>query len=195
VQRRDRAKRKRNGEHDVKIYTKTGDAGETSLLGGNRVRKDHKRIEAYGTIDELNSVIGSARSAWSGGPIDDELGRIQADLFDIGAFLATIAPSETFRGVGEERIERLETAIDAMDSELEPLKTFILPGGSPAAAALHVARTVCRRAERQVVSLEELSDDMSRTLQYLNRLADYLFVAARYANLKAGVADVAWKRG
>lgn len=179
----------------MKIYTKTGDAGETSLLGGNRVRKDHKRIEAYGTIDELNSVIGSARSAWSGGPIDDELGRIQADLFDIGAFLATIAPSETFRGVGEERIERLETAIDAMDSELEPLKTFILPGGSPAAAALHVARTVCRRAERQVVSLEELSDDMSRTLQYLNRLADYLFVAARYANLKAGVADVAWKRG
>lgn len=179
----------------MKIYTKTGDAGETSLLGGTRVRKDHKRIEAYGTVDELNSAIGMARAAWPGGAIDDELGRIQADLFDLGAFLATIVPNEMFRGPEDARIEALESAIDRMEGELEPLKTFILPGGSPSSAALHVARTVCRRAERLVVSLEELSDEMSRALQYLNRLADYLFVAARYANRSAGVGDVAWKRG
>jgi cob(I)alamin adenosyltransferase len=178
----------------VKIYTKTGDAGETSLLGGARVRKDHRRIDAYGTVDELNSSIGLARAVWRECPVDAELDRIQADLFEIGAFLATIAPNEMFRGPAEERIEDLERAIDEMEAELEPLKTFILPGGSHAAAALHVSRTVCRRAERLVVSLEELSDDMSRALQYLNRLADYLFVAARYANLKDGVPDVAWKR-
>lgn len=179
----------------MKIYTRTGDAGETSLLGGARVRKDHRRIAAYGTVDELNSSIGCARAAWVGGPIDARLGTIQGDLFEIGAFLATIAPNEMFRGPADARIEELESAIDEMEAKLEPLKTFILPGGSPASAALHVARTICRRAERKVVSLEELSDDMSRTLQYLNRLADYLFVAARYANLEAGVADVAWKRG
>lgn len=179
----------------MKIYTKTGDAGETSLLGGTRVRKDHKRIEAYGTVDELNSAIGVARVAWPAGPIDDELGRVQSDLFDLGAFLATIAPNEKFPAPPEARIEALEAAIDRMEEALPPLTAFILPGGSPASAALHVARTVCRRAERLVVSLEELGDDMSRALQYLNRLADYLFVAARYANLKAGVADVAWKRG
>lgn len=178
----------------MKIYTKTGDAGETSLLGGSRVRKDHKRIEAYGTVDELNSVIGQARAAWEGSPIDDEILRIQADLFEIGAFLATIAPNDKFRGPAEDRIGQLEAAIDRMEKELEPLQTFILPGGSAAAAGLHVARTVCRRAERLVVSLEEISDDMSRALQYLNRLADYLFVAARYANHAQGVADVAWKR-
>lgn len=179
----------------MKIYTKTGDAGETSLLGGSRVRKDHRRIDAYGTVDELNSTIGLARAAWPESPVDQELGSIQADLFDLGAFLATIAPNDMFRGPADERIEALEASIDAMESELEPLKTFILPGGSPASAALHVSRTVCRRAERRVVALEELSDDMSRVLQYLNRLADYLFVAARYANHKAGVQDVAWKRG
>jgi len=178
----------------VKIYTKTGDSGETSLLGGTRVRKDHKRIEAYGTVDELNSQIGIARVSLSESAIDEELGKVQSDLFELGAFLATIVPNDMFRGPSDARIEALESGIDAMEKELEPLKTFILPGGSPGSAALHVGRTICRRAERHVVALEELSDDMSRALQYLNRLADYLFVAARYANREAGVPDVAWKR-
>jgi cob(I)alamin adenosyltransferase len=158
------------------------------------VRKDHKRIEAYGTVDELSSAIGVARSILGGGPMDAELGSIQCDLFDLGAFLASLAPSEHFPGPAEARIEDLEAAIDRMEEKLPPLKTFILPGGTPSSAALHLARTVCRRAERHVVSLEELSDDMSRAVQYLNRLADYLFVCARYANLEAGVTDVAWTR-
>ncbi len=178
----------------MKIYTKTGDTGETSLLGGARVRKDHVRIESYGTVDELNSFVGLARAGWSDGPIDDELARIQADLFDLGAFLATLEPDESFRGPEAERIESLEAAIDRMESELETLRTFILPGGSPAAAALHVARTVCRRAERLVVGLGDDADDTLRALRFLNRLADYLFVAARFTNLKAGVTDVGWKR-
>jgi cob(I)alamin adenosyltransferase len=177
----------------MKIYTKTGDAGETSLLGGERVRKDHHRIEAYGTIDELNSHVGVVRAAWPGGAIDAELSAIQSDLFDIGALLASAAPNEKFRGVNEDRIGALERAIDRMESELAPLKNFVLPGGSSEAAATHVARTVCRRAERMVVALGEPGDDTSRATRYLNRLSDFLFVAARYANHAKGVDDVPWK--
>jgi len=174
----------------MKIYTRTGDAGETSLFGGARVGKDDPRIEAYGTVDELSSFIGVARAAWPESPMDDELARVQSDLFDIGAQLA--APgSDRFTGAGPSRIEQLERAIDAMERELKPLASFILPGGSPAAAHVHVARTVCRRAERRVTALH---DDATRTaIVYLNRLSDYLFVAARYANLKHGVADVPWR--
>jgi cob(I)alamin adenosyltransferase len=178
----------------MKIYTKTGDEGETSLLGGERVRKDNPRIDAYGTIDELNSVIGVSRAVWKSGPIDSELGQVQRDLFDIGAFLATVAHSDRFPSVPEERIGALEQSIDRMEAELSPLKNFILPGGSHAAATLHVARTVCRRAERVIVALHEASDEMARTIRYLNRLSDHLFVAARYANAKLGTADVAWMR-
>ena len=177
----------------MKIYTKTGDAGETSLLGGERVRKDHHRIEAYGTIDELNSHIGVVRATWPGGPIDAELAAIQSELFDIGALLASAAPNEKFRGVREERIEALESAIDRMEAELAPLKNFVLPGGSPEAAAMHVGRTVCRRGERMVVALGEPGDDTSRATRYLNRLSDFLFVAARYANHVKGVDDVPWQ--
>ncbi|MBI2213468.1 MAG: cob(I)yrinic acid a,c-diamide adenosyltransferase [Acidobacteria bacterium] len=177
----------------MKIYTKTGDTGETSLLGGERVRKDHHRIEAYGTIDELNSHVGVVRAAWQDGAIDAELAAIQSDLFDIGALLASASPNEKFRGVAEPRIEVLERTIDRMESELAPLKNFVLPGGSPAAAAAHVARTVCRRSERMVVALGEPGDDTSRATRYLNRLSDFLFVAARYANHTAGVEDVPWK--
>jgi cob(I)alamin adenosyltransferase len=177
----------------MKIYTKTGDAGETSLLGGERVRKDHHRIEAYGTIDELNSQIGVVRAAWQEGPIDADLAAIQSDLFDIGALLASAAPNEKFRGVAEPRIEALEQAIDRMESELAPLRSFVLPGGSPEAAATHVARTVCRRSERMVVALGEPGDDTSRATRYLNRLSDFLFVASRYANHTRGVEDVPWK--
>ena len=147
-----------------------------------------RTIEAYGTVDELNSFIGVARAAWDDSPIDAELHRVQSDLFDIGAKLAS--PGKQFADVAESRIESLERGIDAMESELAPLKTFILPGGTLAAAHLHVARTVCRRAERLVVALGE----EGATLRYLNRLSDYLFVAARFANARAGVADTPWAK-
>ena len=173
----------------MKIYTRTGDSGETSLFGGSRVAKDDPRIEAYGTIDELNSAIGVARATWPLSPIDRQLDAIQSDLFDVGAHLA--APgNDRFAGVEPRRIEELERAIDAMESELQPLTNFIIPGGSVAAAQLHVARTVCRRAERRVVALE----DNPATVAYLNRLSDYLFVAARYANRGHGVPDTPWLR-
>ncbi|HXG59340.1 MAG TPA: cob(I)yrinic acid a,c-diamide adenosyltransferase [Thermoanaerobaculia bacterium] len=175
----------------MKIYTRTGDRGETSLLGGSRVVKNDPRIEAYGTVDELNSFIGVARAAWPASPIDDELHRVQSDLFTIGAFLA--APNGRFETAPRARIAQIESAIDAMERELTPLTNFILPGGSPAAASLHVARTVCRRAERLVVALDDASAPMETTIAYLNRLSDYLFVAARFANARHGVADVGWK--
>lgn len=175
----------------MKIYTRTGDSGETSLLGGSRVAKNDPRIEAYGTIDELSSFLGVARASWSDSPIDGQLAHVQNDLFDIGASLAA-ADLSRFAGVKESRITELENAIDAMESELAPLANFILPGGSLAAANLHVARTVCRRAERLVVALDAAHET---TVRYLNRLSDYLFVAARFANAKLGVADVEWGHG
>jgi cob(I)alamin adenosyltransferase len=168
----------------VKIYTRTGDRGQTSLFGGTRVAKHDARIEAYGTVDELNSFLGAVPG------IDQN---IQADLFEIGAHLASPGTSR-FPGVDPSRIEALERAIDEMERELSPLTTFILPGGSPAAAQLHIARTVCRRAERRVTALEDDSPATQSTIAYLNRLSDYLFVAARYANLKAGAADVPWTK-
>lgn len=168
------------------IYTKTGDKGTTGLFGGARVAKNDPRIEAYGTVDELNSFLGLARASWPFSPLDAQLGMVQSDLFDLGAHLA--APgSDRFPGADPSRVAELESAIDAMESELAPLRNFILPGGSAAAAHLHVARSVCRRAERLVVALSEES-----SVVYLNRLSDYLFVAARYANLKSGVDDVVW---
>jgi len=177
----------------VKIYTRTGDKGETSLFGGSRISKNDPRIEAYGTIDELNSLLGLSRAGALPKPIDAELDRVQSDLFDIGAYLA--APgSDRFGSVGENRIADLERAIDAMESELQPLKTFIVPGGSEGAARLHIARTVCRRAERRVIALGESSAEMKTTIAYLNRLSDFLFVAARRANQVAGVADTPWSK-
>lgn len=178
----------------MKIYTKTGDAGETSLFGGARVRKDDARIEAYGTVDELNSFIGVARASWPSSPFDGQLHTIQSDLFDIGAHLASPGLSR-FSGPDTARIASLEQSIDAMESELAPLKVFILPGGSIAASHLHVARTVCRRAERLVVALGDESDATKSSITYLNRLSDFLFVAARFANHVQGVADVPWTLG
>jgi cob(I)alamin adenosyltransferase len=174
----------------VKIYTRTGDAGETALFGGTRVPKNDPRIDAYGTVDELNAFIGSARASWPGSPIDEQLAAVQSDLFDTGAQLASPGSSR-FTGVDGARITALESSIDEMERELEPLKSFILPGGSPAAAQLHIARTICRRAERLVVALSDPA--AATTIKYLNRLSDYLFVAARYANRKNGVDDVVWK--
>ena len=176
----------------MKIYTRTGDRGETSLFGGARVAKNDPRIEAYGTIDELNSFIGAARASWPASPCDEELAHAQSDLFDAGAHLASPGTSR-FAGIDPNRIESLEHGIDAMEAELEPLKNFILPGGSLAASQLHVARSVCRRAERLVVALHDESAPTQSTIAYLNRLSDYLFVAARYANLRNGVPDVLWR--
>jgi len=176
----------------MKIYTRGGDRGETSLFGGERVPKDHPRVECYGTLDELNSFIGVARGHCGGSIIDAELANVQSDLFEIGAHLAAPA-SARFRGVSENRILELERVIDTMERLLEPLKNFILPGGSLAAAYLHVARTVCRRAERLVVAMHEAGELEASTIPYLNRLSDFLFVAARFANHSAGTPDIEWK--
>lgn len=173
----------------MKIYTRTGDRGETSLFGGARVPKNDPRIEAYGTVDELNSLLGVVLAIES----DVQLLAVQRDLFEIGAHLASPGTSR-FTGVDSSRIEELERGIDAMEAELAPLKSFILPGGTPAAAQLHVARTVCRRAERLVVALHDDDPATLSSITYLNRLSDYLFVAARYANHKRGVEDVPWTR-
>jgi cob(I)alamin adenosyltransferase len=183
----------------MKIYTKTGDAGDTGLFGGGRVPKSHPRVEAYGEVDELNATIGLARSIEMMPRIDEVLAPIQRDLFAIGALLAT-PDREKMRQhlekarVDEERVAELEQAIDDGDRELEPLKSFIMPGGTPKAAALHVARTVCRRAERRVVELQELHETEIPQLVviYLNRLSDLLFTLARVANRRAGAGEVTW---
>ncbi|MDX1582154.1 MAG: cob(I)yrinic acid a,c-diamide adenosyltransferase [Thermoanaerobaculia bacterium] len=177
----------------MKIYTRTGDSGSTSLLGNERVRKDDPRVAAYGTVDELSAVIGVARSSWPDSPIHAELHRVQADLFEIGSELASVEAADRFESIANGRIEDLERSIDRMEEDLEPLRNFIFPGGSVSAAHLHVARTVCRRAERHVVSIDD-SGRHAAAIRYLNRLSDYLFVAARYANHSAGVEDVPWMR-
>ncbi len=177
----------------MKIYTRTGDHGETSLLGGARVAKNDPRIEAYGTVDELSSCIGVARAASPAAEMDTVLEQVQRDLFEVGAHLASPGTSR-FTGVEPGRVEELERAIDSMENELAPLKNFILPGGTLAAAQLHVARTVCRRAERCVVALHDDTPATLSTVVYLNRLSDMLFVAARFANRRAGVEDVEWRR-
>ncbi|HEV3417552.1 MAG TPA: cob(I)yrinic acid a,c-diamide adenosyltransferase [Pirellulales bacterium] len=181
----------------MKLYTKTGDGGETGLFGGPRVRKDSPRIEAYGTVDELNTLLGLARAEALPGEIDALLARIQSELFDVGAELATPDPKRHGTAlVGAAHIAALESAIDRFEAPLTPLKQFILPGGTRAAAALHIARTVCRRAERRIVTLshtpgETVSPDV---IVYLNRLSDLLFVLARAANAAAGQADVPWEK-
>ena len=181
----------------MKIYTRTGDAGDTGLFGGGRVAKSHPRVEAYGDVDELNAAIGFARSIEQMPRIDEVLVPIQRDLFAIGALLAT-PDREKMRQhldkarVDDDRITQLEQAIDDGDRELEPLKSFILPGGSPKAAALHIARTVCRRAERRVVALGESEEIPGLVVIYLNRLSDLLFTLTRVANRRAGTGEVTW---
>lgn len=181
----------------MKIYTKTGDAGETGLFGGGRVGKDDPRVEAYGDVDELNACLGVARSAEALPRIDEVLVPIQRDLFSIGAILAT-PKLEKMREqlekarVDDTRIAQLESAIDACEAELEPLRSFIVPGGTAKAAALHVARTVCRRAERRVVHLRRNVEIPEVVIVYLNRLSDLLFMLARVANVRAGRGEVTW---
>ncbi len=181
-----------------KIYTRTGDQGDTGLFGGPRVRKDNPRIEAYGTVDELNAFVGAARFeiAPVDKPIDELLARIQNDLFDVGAELATPDPVKGMRSVSQTQIDELEQAIDRYEELVPPLRQFILPGGSKAGVQMHLARTVARRAERLVVHLAGLPDESvsSEVIIYLNRLSDLLFVLARVANHLVGVADVNWQK-
>ena len=181
----------------IKIYTKTGDAGDTGLFGGGRVPKDHARVEAYGDIDELNAHLGWVRAAEPMPRVDEIIAPVQRDLFSLGALLATPdrdrmhAQLEKAR-IDDARIRELEHAIDECEAELDPLRSFILPGGTQKAAALHVARTVCRRAERRVVTLRRSEEIPDLVVRYLNRLSDLLFMLARVANRRAGAGEVSW---
>ena len=189
----------------TKVYTRGGDRGLTSLVGGERVRKDHVRIDSYGNVDELNAIIGLVRtfSARAQAPeavtarLDGMLHQIQNDLFNVGSDLAT-PPAKRWEGmrrVGSEDIARLEDWIDALNDELEPLREFILPGGGPVGAFFHQARTVCRRAERGVVALLLTEPETGEaTLSYLNRLSDFLFVAGRWAAKSLGEQEHLWDR-
>lgn len=179
----------------MKIYTKTGDSGSTGLFGGERVDKDDARVDGYGTVDETNAAIGVARAAGLTVEIDAVLAAVQSDLFTLGAELACVPGHEArlkLALLGGPDIERLEHAIDAAEEGLAPLTSFVLPGGTPGAAALHAARTACRRAERRVVALRRSSPVRDEVIVYLNRLSDLLFVLARRANHAAGVPDVPW---
>lgn len=179
----------------MKLYTRTGDTGETGLFGGARVSKASLRVSSYGAVDELNAALGIARAQGLPGDLDATLARIQADLLTLGAELATVPGKEGNLGIAlldEADVTRLEAAIDASESSLDPLKHFILPGGTLAAAYLHVARTVCRRAEREVVALAAAEPVRNLLVRYLNRVSDLLFSLARRANQLAGVADVPW---
>jgi cob(I)alamin adenosyltransferase len=182
----------------TRIYTKTGDAGTTGLGGGQRVPKDARRVETYGTVDELNSQIGLALSAGVCERLAAELPRIQNELFDLGSDLATPATSQARHPVPTveiRHIERLESLIDELNDVVGPLANFLLPGGSLGAAQLHVARTVCRRAERQATALARDEPIGPTVLPYLNRLSDALFVMARYENHERGVAEPLWRPG
>ena len=178
----------------MKIYTKTGDHGDTSLFGGQRVSKKHSRIEAYGTVDELNSIIGIARSAGCDPVNEAILERVQNELFVLGADLATPPEKNTrIDRIGSNHVKRLEEDIDQLEEKLKPLKSFILPGGSPGAAYLHLARTVCRRAERVCFSCRQSEIVSDEALVFLNRLSDLLFVMARFQNKSNNIKDVPWK--
>lgn len=180
---------------NMKIYTKTGDDGTTGLFAGGRVPKTHPRVETYGTVDELNSLIGVARAA--GAKQSDWLKRVQNDLFHLGSDLATPldAKADWVVRTPDEAIAWLEERIDEMTAKLPPLKNFILPGGCLPAAHLHVARTVCRRAERHAVALATTDDITDNAMVYLNRLSDFLFTLARYENMLAEETEEAWVVG
>jgi cob(I)alamin adenosyltransferase len=180
----------------VRIYTKTGDDGSTGLLGAGRVSKDDIRVDVYGTVDEVNAALGVARAHGLDPEADALIARLQDELFVVGSALADPSPEGRFHhAITARHVAELESAIDRLEDELEPLTRFILPGGSPPAAQLHLARTVCRRAERLAVALSRSpgQDVPSVIIVYLNRLSDLLFVLARAANRRAGVADILWK--
>lgn len=181
----------------MKIYTRTGDEGETGLFGGGRVTKDHPRVAAYGDVDELNSALGVVRATAPAHLFDPLLESVQRDLFAIGGHLATPDPVKVAKALEKaelsgERVTEFERLMDAADHELPSLQAFVLPAGTPKAAALHLARTVCRRAERSVVSLARDSEVPGLFIVYLNRLSDLLFTLARLANYRDGAGDVTW---
>jgi len=189
-----------------RVYTRSGDDGKTALVGGSRVRKDTARICAYGEVDELNSVIGLARALLAEPPyarrkaaraLDETLGFLQQELFDLGSELATPpeAAYEGMRRIGAEEVDRLERFIDALQPDLEPLASFVLPGGGPVGATLHMARTVCRRAERYLTTLVATGEAHPWTARYLNRLSDLLFVQSRWIAAKTGHAETLWQHG
>ncbi|WP_313194689.1 cob(I)yrinic acid a,c-diamide adenosyltransferase [Shinella zoogloeoides] len=184
-----------------KIYTRTGDNGTTGLVAGPRRKKHDLRVESYGEVDEANSAIGLARQHLADFPaLDRMLMRVQNDLFDLGADLATPETGKTLDyeplRIAQAQVDRLEKEIDALNADLEPLRSFVLPGGTPAAAALHLARTVARRAERRIVALQDSEGETvsAAAVAYINRLSDFLFVAARWVNDK-GRADILWVPG
>ncbi len=181
----------------MKIYTRAGDDGSTGLLGAGRVSKASARVEAYGSADELNAALGAARALDAHGWFEQELALIQAQLFTLGAELATVDARLLSRmpRVAEGDVTRFEQWMDRFDAELKPLKNFILPAGTALAAQLHVARTVCRRAERRTIALSAHEPLEGPLVKYLNRLSDLLFVMARVANRRAGVAEVEWRPG
>ncbi len=182
----------------MRIYTRTGDSGDTGLFGGQRVRKDDLRVEAYGAVDELNTVLGVAVAEIADADMASLARRIQHELFALGADLATPADAGETHGcatvtrISSEQVTALEAEIDRLESELPPLRQFILPGGARSAAYLHHARAVCRRAERRCVALADAKEINPEALRYLNRLSDLLFVMARAANARAGMEDVPW---
>ena len=180
-----------------RIYTRTGDGGETGLFGGGRVPKSHPRVEAYGDVDELNAALGWALTQTRDATIRAHLSTVQADLFAIGAHLATppargSRPMPSLPALPAGRVTGMEQWIDDADRTLEPLRAFILPGGSPGGAALHLARTICRRAERHVVALAATEPVEPLIVTLLNRLSDYLFTAARLENHRAGMSEQRW---
>ena len=179
----------------MKIYTKTGDKGDTSLFGGQRVPKDALRIEAYGTVDELNSILGVVLADTTDERICEILTQVQNQLFELGADLATprLSNGPTVKRIKSKDARVLEKAIDSLEVVLKPVRSFVLPGGAPVAARLHFARTICRRAERAVVRLSRNEDIGEGITVYLNRLSDLLFILARYANHAAGVQEIKWK--
>ena len=189
----------------TRVYTRTGDKGETGLVGGKRVAKDSPRIEAYGTIDELNSIAGLARAfnaerLKQGAAhrfLDEVLGKIQDELFDLGSELATPAESayEEMYRVGEKEVKRIEELIDQCQKDLAPLNSFVLPGGGKIGALIHQCRTVCRRAEREILRLSRMEQLSEWPLKYVNRLSDLFFVLARWAGKQTGEKEILWQRG
>lgn len=178
----------------MKIYTRKGDQGETSLLGGSRVSKANARIEAYGTVDELNSCLGLVRDSMEQPDLNSALIRVQHQLFNIGSVLASDGESKMLLPkILQEEVDFLETEMDNMDNDLPALRNFILPGGNSTASFCHLARCVCRRAERRVVSLQELAETDEIIIHYLNRLSDYLFVLARFSTHHQGGEETLWK--
>ena len=181
----------------VKIYTRTGDDGSTGLLGPGRVPKSSPRVEAYGSVDELNATLGAARALDAENWVAEVLAPVQSHLFQLGAELATVAPqmAATLERIGDDQVRELEAWIDRFEADLPALANFILPGGTTLGAQLHWCRTVCRRAERRLVALAESDPIEASLVRYLNRLGDLLFVLARWCNHRASVPEVEWRSG